>query len=202
MSWKLVAKVCLLCSVQFLGKPPQKYCDRECAARASPGRAPRHGYAGTREHATWLDMRNRCRNPDAHNYARYGGRGIKVCERWDLFENFLADMGERPGKGYSIERRNNDGDYEPSNCKWATRFEQARNKCNTYTPEEDQKIRDCVARGLSFPEMAPIVGKSVGSVMARTYKIGLSSGKPIVKISNRGSLVAPATCATAAGDAT
>lgn len=181
MGWKKVAKVCLACGGDFQAIPTRKYCSPKCSQSVHPGRAPRHGYAGTREHATWLDMRNRCRNPDAHNYARYGGRGIKVCERWDAFENFLADLGERPGKGYSIERRDNDGDYEPSNCKWATRFEQARNKRNTYTPEEDQKIRDCVARGLSFPEMAPIVGKSVGSVAARTYKIGLSSGKPIIK---------------------
>lgn len=186
MAYKKVAKTCLACGDEFLGLPKRKYCDVQCASlEMNKGKRLRHGYAGTREHATWLDMRNRCRNPDAHNYARYGGRGIKVCERWDVFENFLADMGPKPGKGYSIERRDNDGNYEPNNCKWATQLEQSRNRSCAYKPEEDQTIRDCVARGLSFPEMAPVVGKSVGSVMARAYKIGLSSGKPVVKITDR-----------------
>lgn len=190
MAYRKVPKTCLACGTEFLALPKRKYCSVKCAStQMNKGKRRRHGLAGTREHATWLDMRNRCRNPDAHNYARYGGRGIKVCERWDVFENFLADMGPKPGKGYSIERRDNDGDYEPSNCKWATQLEQSRNRSCTYKPEEDQIIRDCVARGLSFPEMAPVVGKSVGSVMARAYKIGLSSGKPIVKISDRTSQV-------------
>lgn len=104
------------------------YCGRACSAHIS--RNKRHGMSGTRMHATWLDMRNRCRNPNYYNYVRYGARGIQVCERWDTFENFVADMGERPGKGYSIERVDNDGNYEPSNCKWATAVEQNNNKSN------------------------------------------------------------------------
>jgi hypothetical protein len=72
-------------------------------------------------------MRMRCNNKDAKSYAEYGGRGIKVCERWGCFENFLADMGERP-PGKTLERQNNDGDYEPSNCCWATALEQSQNR--------------------------------------------------------------------------
>lgn len=77
----------------------------------------------------WIGMIDRCTNPKNKQWADYGGRGIVVCERWMMFENFLDDMGECP-TGLSIERRNNNGNYEPSNCYWATRAQQARNKRN------------------------------------------------------------------------
>lgn len=73
---------------------------------------------------SWKEMRQRCMNPASPKWKWYGGRGVSICERWNLFEMFLADMGERP-KGHSIDRINPDGNYEPSNCRWATPKQQA-----------------------------------------------------------------------------
>jgi hypothetical protein len=88
----------------------------------------RHGHAGSPTYKSWQGMKRRCYVPHCADYPNYGGRGIVVCERWHAFENFLADMGERPGRGLSIERVDNDGDYEPGNCRWATKLDQCRNR--------------------------------------------------------------------------
>lgn len=77
---------------------------------------------------SWRAMRERCKVPTATAYERYGGRGIKVCKRWDSFKNFLADMGPRPSRKVSLDRLDNDKGYFPKNCRWATRKEQANNR--------------------------------------------------------------------------
>lgn len=169
---------CQCCGKQFLTVHyyKAKYCGNECARKSHPGRKPRHGLSGTPEHDAWLYMRHRCRHAEAHNYALYGGRGIKVCDRWDSFEDFLADMGPRPGKGYSIERLDNNGNYEPDNCKWATALEQSRNRRGVSTPEQDQIIRDGLALGLGLDAIAAQLGKTPTSVQNRAYRIGLNFG--------------------------
>ncbi len=88
-----------------------------------------HGGSKTRLYAIWNTMLNRCRNPKVKEFKNYGARGIDVCPRWWKFENFKADMGDRPF-GATLERADNHGNYDPRNCYWATRADQARNKRN------------------------------------------------------------------------
>lgn len=92
----------------------------------------RHGHSltgrVTSEYRTWQNIRRRCYRPTDKWYHNYGGRGIQVCSRWFKFENFLTDMGRKPSPRHSIDRVDNDGNYEPSNCRWATPEEQTLNQ--------------------------------------------------------------------------
>ena len=95
----------------------------------------KHGYATRelhskrlKEYGVWEAMRQRCQNSNNKAYKNYGGRGIQVCQRWNSFKLFLQDMGARPSSQHTLERIHNDQDYCPSNCKWATRKEQQRNR--------------------------------------------------------------------------
>jgi hypothetical protein len=92
-----------------------------------------HGLSDTPEYAIWNTMIQRCLNPNTESYQRYGERGITVCNRWlQSFKAFYDDMGTRPSSQHSIERINNDGNYEPSNCKWDIKKNQARNRSTNH----------------------------------------------------------------------
>lgn len=139
------------------------------ASNAEPanisGKAPKSGRHGPTL-SVWRGMRDRCTNPKSTSWDNYGGRGITICKRWnESFEAFLADMGERPD-GLSIDRIDNDGNYEPGNCRWATQKEQARNtRSNVLYDYEGERF--CVA------ELAERCGLEP-AVLRRRLELGMS----------------------------
>ena len=109
-------------------------------------------------YASWMYMKKRCLNKNATGWKYYGARGVKICDRWLKFENFLADMGEKP-EGTSIDRIDPRGDYEPENCRWATQAQQTRNRsCVKLDQRKVHHIRWLVEMGYSIARVASMYG--------------------------------------------
>lgn len=132
------------------------------------------------EYRSWQAMKNRCTNANATDYKYYGGRGIKVCDRWlEGFNNFLDDLGEKPGLNYTLDRIDNNGDYTPENCRWVTRREQALNrKVHTLNPSG---IVGVIYRNNKWYAQIKINGK-------KTYLGHFSSKSAAVKARRRAEL--------------
>lgn len=123
-----------------------------------------HGMTATSEYRIWKGIKSRCYNRNRKQYPRYGGRGITICDRWcNSFETFLADMGKRPSINHSIERRDNNGNYTPDNCYWATWTEQARNKRNNVLHTKDGITK-------SLTEWAEYLGMPSKTLFSRYYR--------------------------------
>lgn len=129
------------------------------------------------EYRTWAKMRRRCTVPGEPGYDRYGGRGIAVCERWagsDSFPAFLADMGPRPSLQHSIERIDNDGDYTPENCRWATKTEQARNR-------RSSRLLTINGKTCTVAEWAEVSGTTQYNIIQRLNVLGWSPEDAVFK---------------------
>lgn len=154
-------------------KPRLNLPHRSPAKRKLPTREQRRTYRhGCPEYFAWRDMIRRCHNPNNKNYARYGGRGITVCDRWRLsYDAFLADMGNRPDDSLSLDRINNNGNYEPSNCRWATRSQQMANRSvsRPASSKQPKPQRTVICNGIArtLPEWAKISGIPLERIRSR-----------------------------------
>jgi len=140
-------KACQQCGKTFAMVPhggQKRYCSGTCRVAAFYKRNPdwkRGVVAGMPEYQSWRMMIQRCTNPKRKGYQHYGGRGITVCDRWrHSFEAFLSDVGERPPET-ELDRIDNDGNYEPGNCRWASASENSNNKSTNLLIEYDGRIQ-------------------------------------------------------------
>jgi hypothetical protein len=122
----------------------------------------KHGGRYWPEYRVWRAMIDRCEREKCEMYLYYGGRGISVCKRWHDFSNFIADLGRRPTPKHQLERDDRNGNYEPSNCRWATSLEQNRNRSNTVRVEIDGQIK-------TLGEWAESAGLKFGTISSRYY---------------------------------
>ena len=124
-----------------------------------------HGLYGTGAHTTWSQMIQRCKNKNNPAYKDYGGRGISICKEWEKFENFHNDMGDRP-IGLELDRRNNDGNYEPNNCRWVTPKINARNRRTTILSMEKAVLirKEAKKTGITHKKLAKRYGVSKSTI--------------------------------------
>lgn len=144
-------------------------------------RSRTHGMFYSPEYKIWATMIQRCTNPNKKMYYRYGGRGISVCNEWRKFENFYSDMGLRPSNKHSIERKDRDGNYEPSNCIWATVDVQVLNKSNNRIIDHNG-IRDTIKgwsrrTGINYQTLMNRINRGWTPERALEEKIGNNHGR-------------------------
>lgn len=169
---KVFHYICLACGKSGTGNPHRITSGQTKSCGCLTGkliseRLKKHGCAikgnPTPEYRIWAGMKRRCRDSKEQCYKYYGGRGISYCESWEKFENFLADMGKKPSSRHTLGRLDNDGDYEPSNCAWQSRKEQAnstsRNHFETFNGET-----------LTIAQWANKLGVPYGRLQLRLYR--------------------------------
>ena len=135
-----------------------------------------HGMSHTAIYHVWHTMKARCHSPKAAAYKHYGARGIKVCERWLIFENFLADMGDRP-EDHSLDRINTDGDYSPDNCRWLPKAENLA-RSNIENPRKRKIQRPKVAEPLILPVRVKLPNDDDHLTIGDRFKARPKTGKP------------------------
>lgn len=178
------AKVACICGNQLSvaikslqdGNTKSCGCMRADSLRISPSNL-KHGMVGTPTYRTWRSMKERCLNPRNPVFRYYGARGIAVCERWMKFENFFADMGERP-VGMSLDRIDGEGHYEPDNCRWATDLTQAFNQSQTKPVVFHGKV-------MSFSQAAREIGRVPATLREFASEHGLSHQETIDRYRKR-----------------
>lgn len=157
---------------------------RECALKSGTSKSCRncgnltHGHSQNKKqtgiYQSWRDMIKRCKNPKIKQYHNYGGRGIKVCDRWLKFENFLEDMGSTWSKGLTIDRIDTNGNYEINNCRWITRQEQFKtrtNRISSFSKKDVLKIKKYKQNGIQSEHIAKLFN------ISRAYVYDIVNGK-------------------------
>lgn len=133
----------------------------------------RHGGRHTKLYAIWCGMKTRCNNKNAKAYPNYGGRGIKICERWEDFSTFRDDMGDPP-EGMSIDRIDNDKGYSPENCRWASRKTQSRNR-------RGRRELTALGKTQSIAKWSDETGLSISTIFARVSAYGWSHERAVTQ---------------------
>lgn len=149
---------CAFCGKPFQAYPPKikehRFCSKECRRESQQVEKP------SSEHKAWENVKQRCTNPKCPAYPNYGGRGIGICKEWDRFPEFLRDMGKKPSSLHTLERRDNSLGYDASNCYWATRHTQSKNRRLARLIEVDGETKNIC-------DWSKMFGIKAGTIRAR-----------------------------------